>query len=253
MSWAVVTGASSGIGREIAKNLADRGYNLVLAARRTERLQELSLTFGTEVEILGIDLSKEENVLSLYDRCKDKDVEILVNNAGFGTFGEFSKTELSKDLDMIALNIEAVHILTKLFLRDFIKKDKGRILNVASAAGFMPSGPLLSTYYATKHYVLTLGQSIAKELKKSGSRVTVSTLCPGPVKTEFDSVAGVEFGAVGMEAKRVADIAVSGMLAGKIKIIPGFFIKAGRIFTKVLPDGVTAAFAYKFQKAKEQK
>jgi len=201
---------------------------------------------------LRIDLSNEVNCQSLYDKCKDKDVEILVNNAGFGVFGEFSKTELSKDMQMLSVNTLAVHILTKLFLNDFIKKGKGRILNVASAAGFMPSGPLLSTYYATKAYVLTLTRSIAKELKKTNSKVTISALCPGPVKTEFDKVAGVEFATAGMEAKQVADAAVVGMLKGKTVIIPGTFVKVGKFLSKILPDSLLTAFAYKFQKAKEQ-
>jgi len=251
MAWAVVTGASSGIGKEIAKELSVRGYDLILVARRTEILNDLALTFRGDAEIIGMDLSNEVNCLTLYEKCKDKDVEILVNNAGFGRFGEFTNVELEKDMEMISVNVEAVHILTKLFLNDLTKKGRGKILNVASAAGFMPSGPLLSTYYATKAYVLTLTQSIAKELKKAKSNVTISALCPGPVKTEFDIVAGVEFGTVGMDAKKVADIAVKGMLKGKTVIVPGTLIKIGRVLTKILPDGVTAEFAYKFQKAKE--
>ncbi len=252
MAWAVVTGASSGIGKEIARELSERGYNLVLAARRTDRLNEIALTFGGEVEVIRADLSVAEDCFMLYEKCKEKDVEVLVNNAGFGAFGEFNDIPLEKDMEMLSVNVGAVHILTKLFLKDFIEKDKGRILNVASAAGFMPAGPLLSTYYATKSYVLTLCQSIAKELKKSGSKVTISALCPGPVKTEFDSVAGVEFGAVGLNPDKVADIAVRGMIKGKTIILPGEFVKIGKVLTKILPDSVTAAFAYKFQKAKER-
>lgn len=253
MTKALITGASSGIGREIAIKLSDEGYDIILAARRTDRLLEVSKELHKPAQIITIDLSKEENCYSLYDKCKDCDIEIVVNNAGFGTFGKFLETDLSKELEMVDLNVRAVHILTKLFLKDFCEKNSGRILNVASAAGFMPAGPLLSTYYATKAYVLNLTRGIAKELKKSGSDVTVSALCPGPVKTEFDSVAGVSFQGVGMNAEKVAEIAVGGMLKGKTVIVPGVFMKIGRVLAKILPDSVLSAFAYKFQKAKEDK
>lgn len=252
MATAIITGASSGIGKEMAVILSEKGYDLVLVARRGDKLKELAKELPTHTEIMTMDLSKEENCHSLFERCRDKDIEILVNNAGFGNFGEFSKTELSKDLEMVDLNIKAVHILTKLFLLEFKEKNCGKILNVASAAGFMPEGPMLSTYYGTKAYVLSLSRGIAKELKKSGSRVTVSALCPGPVKTEFDAVAGVDFQGVGMSAKKCAEIGISGMLKGKTVIIPGFLMKAGKFFTKILPDGVIGEFAYHFQKAKRK-
>lgn len=252
MATAIITGASSGIGREMAIILSEMGYNLILAARRGDKLEELKKELGTPVEIMTIDLSKEENCFSLYERCKEKDVEILINNAGFGAFGDFSKTELSRDMEMLDLNVKAVHILTKLFLLEFKEKNCGKILNVASAAGFMPAGPMLSTYYATKAYVLSLSRGIAKELKKSGSKVTVSALCPGPVKTEFDAVAGVDFQGVGMSAKKCAEIGISGMLKGKTVIIPGILMKAGKFFTKILPDSVIGEFAYHFQRAKRK-
>ncbi len=251
MPKALITGASSGIGKEIAVKLSEYGYDLILAARRGDKLSEVSKLLRSPAEIITIDLSKEENCYSLYEKCKSDELEIVVNNAGFGNFGEFSDTELLREMEMLDLNVRAVHILTKLFLNDFLKKDSGKILNVASAAGFMPAGPLLATYYATKAYVRSLTRAIAKELKKSGSNVTVSVLCPGPVKTEFDTVAGVDFQSAGMDAQKVAEIAVSGMLLGKTEIVPGSLIKVGKILTKILPDSVIEAFAYKFQKAKE--
>ena len=168
MAKALITGASSGIGREIALKISEYGYDLILAARRNDRLLEVSKLLRSPAEIITIDLSKEENCYSLYEKCKSDDIEIVVNNAGFGVFGEFTETDLEKEEEMIDLNVRAVHILTKLFLKDFKEKNSGTILNVASAAGFMPAGPLLSTYYATKAYVLTLTRGIAKELKKSG-------------------------------------------------------------------------------------
>ena len=236
MPSALITGASSGIGRELARLLSDMGYDLILAARRTDRMKELAAELKTHAEVIGIDLASEVNCYSLYEKCKNADVEIVVNNAGFGSFGEFCR---------------AVHILTIFFLADFTAKNRGKILNVASAAGFMPSGPLLSEYYATKAYVLSLSRGIAKELKKSKSNVTVSALCPGPVKTEFNEVAGVRFASAGMDCKKVAKVAADGMMKGKTVIIPGVMMKFGKFFTKILPDGVLAEFAYRFQKSKQ--
>ena len=252
MPKAVITGASSGIGREMAIILSQLGYDIILVARRTDMLNEVSKELRAPAEIMTVDLSKEENCSSLYERCKGKDVEILVNNAGFGNLGKFSDTDILRDMEMIELNIKAVHILTKLFLSDFKEKNKGKILNVASAAGFMPEGPMLSTYYATKAYVLSLSRAIARELKKEGSAVSVSALCPGPVKTEFDQVAGVDFCGVGMDAKKCAKIGISGMMKGKTVIIPGLVMKFGKFFTKILPDCMLGEFAYRFQKAKRK-
>lgn len=252
MPKALITGASSGIGREMAIILSQMGYDIILAARRTEKLNEVSRELRSPAEIITIDLSKEANCYSLFERCRGEDVEILVNNAGFGTFGKFWETELSKQCEMIDLNVKAVHILTRLFLAEFKERNKGKILNVASAAGFMPQGPMLSTYYATKAYVLSLSRGVAKELKKEGSCVTVSALCPGPVKTEFDQVAGVDFQGVGMKAKKVAQIGIDGMMRGKTVIVPGILMKLGKFFTKILPDNLLGEFAYYFQKAKRK-
>ncbi len=251
MPVAVVTGASSGIGREIAAELADRGYDLILAARRTERLLELANTLPAKAGCVKADLSKAEDCLKLYNLCKDKDIEILVNNAGFGDFGEFVKSDLARDMEMVDVNIRAVHILSKLFLKDFVNKDKGKILNVASAAGFLPAGPLLGTYYGTKAYVLSLTRAIAKELKMSGSKVTITALCPGPVKTEFDSVAGVDFAGVGISAKKAASEGVKGLLKGKKIVVPGKIMNLGCRLSKLVPDSILIAFAYRFQRAKK--
>lgn len=250
MAWAVVTGASSGIGRDIAVELSRLGYDLVLCARRGDKLEELKAVLKTNTETISMDLSIQENCYSLFDRCKNKDVEILVNNAGFGLFGEFWDTDLNRELEMIDLNVKSLHILMKLFLLEFVKKDKGMILNVASAAGFLPAGPFISTYYGTKAYVLNLTRGVAKELKKAGSKVTVSALCPGPVKTEFNKVAGGNFAIVGMDSKKTAQIGIEGMLKGKTVIAPGVLVKIGRFLTRLLPENLLAAAAYKFQNSK---
>jgi short-subunit dehydrogenase len=152
---ALITGASSGIGRDMARVLSSKGYDLILVARRKDRLEELKNELKTDVQILPYDISNYENCISLYNEVKDQNIDILINNAGFGIFGDFLSIDLEKELNMIDVNIKSVDILTKLFLKDFKEKNKGYILNVASSAAFLP-GPLLSSYYASKAYVLRL-------------------------------------------------------------------------------------------------
>ena len=172
---ALITGASSGIGKEMAKILSDMGYDLILVARRKKKLEELKKELTTKVTIINLDISSTYNCMKLYDKVKKEDIDIVINNAGFGLFGEFSETSLDKELDMIDINIKAVHTLTKLFLKDFKEKDSGYILNVASSAAFL-SGPLMSTYYATKGYVLKLTEAIYEELRREDSNVYIGAL-----------------------------------------------------------------------------
>ena len=159
---ALITGASSGIGRDIALYLSELGYDLIVVARRKDRLNELKSLCKTNVKIISLDLSNVNNCMKLYEITKKDKIDILVNNSGFGICGEFNTTNLDKDLEMIDVNIKAVHILTKLYLNDMIKKDSGYILNVASSAAFAP-GPLMATYYSTKSYVFRLTESIHEE------------------------------------------------------------------------------------------
>jgi len=247
---ALITGASSGLGRDMARILSQKGYDLVLVARRKDRLLELQKELGGNVEILCFDLSKEENCYALYETVGA--IDVLINNAGFGAFGNFLETDLKTEMDMVHVNACAMHILMKLFLRDFVKRDSGYILNVASAAAFMPGGPLLDVYYASKAYILNLTRSVRKELKKAGSRVSVSALCPGPVKTEFETVAGIDFSSVGMECKKVATYAISGMLRKKAVIVPGIAVKLGRFITRFLPDSVLLSAAYVIQAPRQR-
>ena len=146
---ALITGASTGFGKCFAKKLSNMGYDLILVARDKSKLEELKNDLNTNVEIISMDLSEEENLYKLYYKCKNK-IDLLINNAGFGACGEFDKLDLNNELNMIDLNVKAYHILTKLFLKDFVKRDKGQILNVASIAAFEP-GPLMATYYALNH------------------------------------------------------------------------------------------------------
>lgn len=246
---ALVTGASSGIGCQIALCLAHRGIDLVVCARREERLEKLKSEVNVNVKIVKADLADIDSVFALYSEVKDDGIDILVNNAGFGICGEFLKTDLSRELDMIDLNIKALHALTKLFLRDFTAKNKGYILNVASSAAFMP-GPLLSSYYASKAYVLRLDRAVNTELKKMKSDVRISTLCPGPVKTEFDEVANVKFSLKGLDARFVAEYAVKKMFARKEVIVPGWQMKLMRPLQKIIPDFILCKIAYHIQKRK---
>lgn len=246
---ALVTGASSGIGCQIALCLAYRGIDLVVCARREERLEKLKSMVNVNVKIVKADLADIDSVFALYSEVKDDGIDILVNNAGFGICGEFLKTDLSRELDMIDLNIKALHALTKLFLRDFTAKNKGYILNVASSAAFMP-GPLLSSYYASKAYVLRLDRAVNTELKKMKSDVRISTLCPGPVKTEFDEVANVKFSLKGLDARFVAEYAVKKMFARKEVIVPGWQMKLMRPLQKIIPDFILCKIAYHIQKRK---
>lgn len=237
---ALITGASSGIGRDMAEALAEKGYDLIVTARRSNRLSALKNDIeakypSVSVETVCADLSDKNICIKLYESLKDKNIDFLINNAGFGLFGEFTEASLEDELRMIDTNITAVHILTKLFLKDFVKRDSGIILNVASSAGFM-AGPLMSTYYATKNYVRRLTQAIYQELKNNNSNVKISVLCPGPVNTEFNDVANVKFAIDGLESRFVARYAIEKALKGKLTIIPGKSLKLGIFSLRFLPE-----------------
>ena len=162
---ALITGASSGIGYSMAKYLGSLGYDLILVARDKEKLQNIQKEIKTDVKIIVADVSQESKLKELYVLCKNDNIDILINNAGFGLFGEFDSTDLSTELSMIDVNLRAVHVLTKLFLKDMVKRDSGYILNVSSSASFQ-AGPLMSTYYASKAYVTRLTVAIYEELRR---------------------------------------------------------------------------------------
>ncbi|MGN1481686.1 SDR family NAD(P)-dependent oxidoreductase [Porcipelethomonas sp.] len=247
----LITGASSGIGRDMAKYLSEKGCKLILVSRNTDKLKELENTLKTQTEIIQCDLSDEKSVFELYRKCKDKDVDFLINNAGYGLFGEFDKTDIHDELDMINVNIKAVHILTKLFLKDFKYKNHGIILNVASSAGFM-TGPLMSSYYASKNYVVRLSLAIREELRRSKSNVKISVFCPGPVDTNFNNRAGVSFSVKSISSEYAARYAIDKCLSGKAVIIPTIEMKLGVIGSKLVPNGLLSAIAYNIQHSKEQ-
>jgi len=247
---ALITGASSGIGRDMAKYLSRLGYDLCLVARDEEKLLELKEELETDAQIIIMDVSKVENCKKIWEQAKD--IDILINNAGFGTFGDFINGDLEKEINMIETNIIAVHTLTKLYLQEMQKANrKGYILNVASIAGFMP-GPLMSTYYATKSYVVKLTEAIRIELEKKRSPITISVLCPGPVNTNFNRVANVKFSLKGLSSSYVAKYAIDNMLKKKLIIIPGFKIKLVKQLTRFSSDKFAGKIAYLMQKRKER-
>lgn len=249
---ALVTGASSGIGRDIARYLSNLDYDLIITSRNEEKLVELKKELGKNTNIIVADLSKEDECKRLYRQVKEKyeHIDLLVNNAGFGDFGKFSNTDINKDLAMIDTNIKAVHILMKLFLKDMTVRNEGRILNVASIAGFM-SGPLMATYYATKSYIIRISEAVREEIKKEKSKVTISVLCPGPVNTNFNNVANVKFNLKGISSEYVAKYAITKTLKGKFLILPGISIKLAKISSKIMPDKLVTKVCYYMQEKKK--
>lgn len=248
---ALVTGASSGIGYEISKYLAKRGYDIIVVSRNRQALENLKNEIKTNVQIVCMDLSVVDNCVKLYENFKDENIDVLINNAGFGMYGNFDFLDMNKEIEMINVNILACDILTKLFLKDMKKRDSGYILNVGSIAGFMP-GPLMSSYYASKSYVVKLTQAIRKELKKSKSGVSVSVLCPGPVNTNFNNTAGVKFAVRPLSSEYVAKYAVDMLFKKKLVIVPGFTIKLARFFSKFTPDNILAEITYYIQTKKDK-
>lgn len=244
---ALITGASSGIGRDIAINLSEKGYDLILVARDLEKLNEVKSKLHTNVEVVSMDISKTENCQELHEKYKD--IDILVNNAGFGDCGYFIKTSLDKELKMIDTNIVAYHVLTKLYLQDMKQRNSGKILNVASIAGFMP-GPLMATYYSTKAYVVRLSEAIREELRREKSNVQISILCPGPVNTNFNKVADVQFALKGLSSEYVAKYTIDKLFKGKFYIVPGWKIKLAKIGAQIVPNALVARICYNMQKRK---
>ena len=248
---ALITGASSGIGRDMARELSRRGYDLILVARRQERLHALQEELPTRVEVIPMDLESRENCISLFEKVRQRDIQIVINNAGFGLFGPFAQTDLDRELEMIALNIQALHILTKLFYQKFRRENQGYLLNVASSAAFLP-GPMLSAYYAAKAYVLRLTQAVSEEIRRDKAQVYLGVLCPGPVATEFDRVARVSFSVKGMSSQKVARIAIDAMMRRKKVIVPGVLMKFVHGAVRFVPDWLLLRLSYHMQHRKTQ-
>lgn len=252
----LITGASGGIGAELARLFASDGQNLVLVARRIEKLtelkSELESSYKVEVSVLEKDLSEPGSAKAVFDFtvAGGLSVDTLVNNAGFGDFGLFSECDLTKQLDMIQLNITTLTELTKLFLPQMISRKSGRILNVASVASFMP-GPKMSVYYGSKAFVRSFSEALSVELRDKG--VTVTALCPGPVATDFWERA--EAGKSSLfkhmlfaNGKKVAQYGYKRLKKGKVLAIPGLSTRFFVFLAKILPRSWIRNMVYMIQK-----
>lgn len=248
--YALITGASSGLGVEFAKQLAKKGYSLILTARRSDKLQRLADSLTVDCEVITADLLLEKDCYRLYEAVKDRHISIFINNAGFGDCGSFLETKLQKETDMIDLNVKAVHLLTKLMLKKMEHEKGGYILNVASSAGLLPAGPYMATYYATKAYVASLTRAVAWELRAKNSRVYLGCLCPGPVDTEFNSVANVEFALKGISAEYCVAYALKQMLRRQVVIVPTFRMKLATAVGRISPPKLSIAITARQQKKK---
>jgi short-subunit dehydrogenase len=241
---ALVTGASAGIGLELARVLAREGHDLVLVARRESALKqladELKDRYGADSAVVAVDLAEADAGARIEEAIGSRPVDVLVNNAGFGGVGAFVEREHDDDMRMVAVNVVALTDLTKRFLPAMVARGHGRVLNVASTAAFQP-GPFMAVYYATKAYVLSLSQALAEET--SGTGVTVTCLCPGVTDTEFHGVAGTDAqpltsGPLSMSAASVAEAGYRAMVRGKLLEIPGVHNKVGAQSIRIAPRRV---------------
>ncbi len=231
---ALITGASSGIGYEMAKYLSTKNVELILVGRNKEQLSKLQKEIKTKTSVIIADISDIKKLKEIYVLTKNENIDILINNAGFGEYGYFSDMNIDIDTKMIGTNIYALMFLTKSFLQLFEKKG-GYILNVASSAAFAP-GPMMAEYYATKSYVYSLTEAIYYEQKQKNNNVHISVLCPGPVNTNFNKTAKVKFNTKPMSAEYVAKYAIDQMFKNKFLIIPGTKMKAYKFLTRFLSD-----------------
>jgi hypothetical protein len=229
----LITGGSSGIGLSFAKAFDKEENEIFLVARDEKKLKEAKKQLHTKTNIIIKDLSKLEECISLHDQLKDKNIDILINSAGFGMHGFFLEDDLNKQMEMIDLNIKATQALTKLFLEDMTKRNSGSILNIASTAAFSP-GPLMASYFASKAYILRLTEAIYEELKESNSNVYIGCLCPGPVDTHFNDKLGVQFKSA-QNSDELVEYAIKMMKKKKLVIIPTTNHKLNSFFNKFVP------------------
>lgn len=245
---ALITGVTSGIGLEIAKVLDSLGYEIIGVSKDELKLKEIQKKYGYDT--YKVDLSNRNEVLSFCNYIKDIDIDVFINNAGFGDVGYFNETLLEKELSMIDVNIVANHILLKYIVKNMINNNSGYILNVSSSASFM-AGPYMATYYSTKAYVTRMSEAIYEELRRLGKNVHISVLCPGPVNTNFNNVAGVNFSISGCSSSYVAKYAINKMFKKKLIIIPTFKMKFVCTMSKFIPKKLLLKVTYNIQKKKK--
>ncbi|WP_320046390.1 SDR family oxidoreductase [uncultured Ilyobacter sp.] len=251
----IITGASSGIGRELLKIFVDNGHFVIAVARRKEKLEEIKKEFKEKVEIICKDISKLENINELCKELKDMriDVDLLINNAGTGEYGFFYETDMKSHMKTLNLNIRGLTYLTRIFAEEMIKKGKGGIINVASTASFQSGGPLMGVYYASKAYVLSFTEALVEEMEYRGVRIM--TLCPGPTSTEFKGMSskrkGIEKFYV-TTPRQVAESCYRDYFRGKNICIPGMLNKISIFITRFIPRRVQRKIVRKIQEKKKK-
>jgi uncharacterized protein len=257
---ALVTGASSGIGRALAHRFAKERYNIIAVARDPSRLdeaaQDLRAEHGVEVQCISTDLTQEYAPRDLYDKVRERGVvvDVLVNDAGVGQGGNFAETSLDKELRIIRLNIEALVILTKLFIADMVQRNRGKILNLGSVAGFQP-GPRMAVYHASKAFVVSFSEALQTELKDMDTQVTLTCLCPGPTATHFFERAGMEdtrAANLAMDPAEVADGGFKALMDGERIYIPGAGNKLMTFTRRVIPTSLQARINKKLYESSEE-
>lgn len=246
--YTLITGASSGLGKELAYIFAENNFNLILVARRKNLLDQLKVDLelkGIQVKVVVADLRDTKSCFDLFNSVKDLDITYLINNAGFGNLGYFNDTDLTTELEMIDLNIKAVHILTKLYINNFVE---GTVVNISSLAAYFPT-PIHATYSSTKSYVSFFSRAVNYELKKQGKNVRILTVAPGPIKTNFNQVAKAAK-SHGMDTKKCAKLIYKGIKKRREFIVPGFSLKLIYFFNRFVPTRVLMMFSHKIQNRK---
>ena len=255
--FTLITGASGGIGHDLAMVAAADGKNLVLVARSVGKLEQIAeairRNYKTEVMPIVADLSDESGVNTLISEISNQNIQIntLINNAGFGDFGDFAKADLAKNMEMIRLNISTLTQLCHFALQEMLKTGNGKIMNIASTAAFMP-GPGMAVYYASKAYVLSFSEALTRELKGSG--ITITTLCPGPTDTDFASAAGLGKSLLHRmlppaTSIQVAKAGYNAMTNGKAIEIPGFMNKLSTFIPRFSPRSLVRNMIYGIHKS----
>lgn len=256
---AVITGASAGIGEDLAHVLAERGYDLLLVARRAEKLEavadEVESAHGVTAHVFPCDLSDDASADLVQGEVSRLELEVgfLANNAGFGQYGPYLEQDAEHEMDMLHLNMVALTRLTRLLLPGMVERREGRILNVASTAAFFP-GPLMTVYFATKAYVLSYSLGLAEELRDTG--VTVTCLCPGPTETEFTDVASMDDSrlfdmSLVMKSRTVAEAGVEAAEKGEKIRTPGIMNKVNAVSARLTPRPLMAKIVKRFQAPKD--
>ena len=250
--YALVTGASSGIGYESSKILASKGYDLIITARSVDKLNKLSEeiknTFNKDVVIIPLDISKRESLDELFNKTKDYEIEVVINNAGLGKVGMFNEVTDAEDFNMIDINVTAMHMILKHYA-DVL--EKGYILTVASIASFAP-GPKMATYYATKNYIRSNAEALRYELKKMKKNIGITILAPGPVNTNFNDTANVTFTLKGVDANKCANYAIKRMFKKKKFATPKWSVRAATRLMRILPHRVSMRLCFKSQSKKQK-